>query len=820
MKKNISINISGIIFHIEEDGFERLKVYLDSINKYFSSFDDSGEIVADIESRIAEIFLSKLNEGKQVITLEDVDSLITTMGSIRDFQAVEEEGPIKETGKATDTESGKESKKEQYRDTTAEQKKLYRDANRKLLGGVAAGIANYFSIDPLWIRLLFILLATDIFLSHSLGFIIVITYIVLWIILPVSDGLPEDKSMKKMYRNPDDRVLAGVASGVAAYFGTDTTVIRALFVLSIFLGGTGLIVYLILWIILPEATSITDKVQMKGEPVTLENIETNIKKSINVDKNEDESALVKILLFPFRLISVIFQGLGKVLGPLLLFLVEAVRIILGLAIMLFGISGVFTLLVLLGITLGLFAAGGEQWGWIDYPVSLISETFPVWGVGLAFIAMAVPAFAITFIGLSVIAKAKLINATVGWTMFGLWLFSLIGLSFLVPRIALEFKSEAKYEETNTFELTAEAIRFELNEIGNDEFDLAELTLKGYEGNTIKLVQEYRSYGRTRKDAIENARAISYNVEVKDSIFIFDSTIGYEEGAKFRFQELDMTMYIPYGLEFTMDDAMRHILKYYTISSHGYYFYQLEDNTWAFNPSGLECLTCYSETNNGRERSRKYRESYENSFSVRGYYEEYEYEDFKELSISGSFDVQVIQSDEFRILVNGQKEKLSNVIVNLDGDRLEIDYNEDLGNYGYSRKQAKIIVSMPSLRTLELNGATKAYVKGFDEERVRIELNGASEADIDMDAYETTVDLSGASKLTLSGSGNELNADLSAASVLDAYQFRVNDARIDASVASSAKVYVKENLDINASIASDIKYRGGARVRTNRSKNWE
>ena len=80
MKKNISINISGIIFHIEEDGYKRLKEYLESINKYFSTFDGSSEIIADIESRIAEIFLTKLNEDKQVINVEDVGSLITTMG--------------------------------------------------------------------------------------------------------------------------------------------------------------------------------------------------------------------------------------------------------------------------------------------------------------------------------------------------------------------------------------------------------------------------------------------------------------------------------------------------------------------------------------------------------------------------------------------------------------------------------------------------------------------------------------------------------------------------------------------------------------------
>ena len=162
MKKNISINISGIIFHIEEDGYEKLKNYLESINKYFSAFDDSGEIIADIESRIAEIFLSKLNEGKQVITAEDVEALVSTMGSIKDFQAIEETESVDEPGKPSEEKSEKAGEEKEY----TPPKKLYRDNKRKLLGGVCSGIAHYFSIDPLWIRLLVIILATDIFFSH------------------------------------------------------------------------------------------------------------------------------------------------------------------------------------------------------------------------------------------------------------------------------------------------------------------------------------------------------------------------------------------------------------------------------------------------------------------------------------------------------------------------------------------------------------------------------------------------------------------------------------------------------------------------------
>ena len=154
MKKNISINISGIIFHIEEDGFDTLKKYLDSINKYFSSFEDSSEILADIESRIAEIFLSKLNEGKQVITSEDVSFADTTMGSVSDFQAAEEE-EFASSQKNHPQRRKKAILDSEYKQYTTTHKTLLRDQKRKILGGVCSGFGNYLNIDPVWIRLLF-----------------------------------------------------------------------------------------------------------------------------------------------------------------------------------------------------------------------------------------------------------------------------------------------------------------------------------------------------------------------------------------------------------------------------------------------------------------------------------------------------------------------------------------------------------------------------------------------------------------------------------------------------------------------------------------
>ena len=199
MKKNISINISGIIFHIEEDGYDMLRKYLDSVTRYFSSFEDSTEILADIEGRIAEIFLSKLTDSKQVITSDDVQVLMGIMGNVNDFKAAEQNDfatGTAATGSTTENKSSQQSQSSNGYSAKTEPKRLHRDQQRKILGGVCAGIANYFNVDAVWIRLLFALL---IFAYGAA----VIAYIVLWIAVPGSYTLEEPIDTKKMYRDPE-----------------------------------------------------------------------------------------------------------------------------------------------------------------------------------------------------------------------------------------------------------------------------------------------------------------------------------------------------------------------------------------------------------------------------------------------------------------------------------------------------------------------------------------------------------------------------------------------------------------------------------------
>jgi phage shock protein PspC (stress-responsive transcriptional regulator) len=397
MKKNISINISGIIFHIEEDGYEKLKEYLDTIHRYFASYDDSSEIIADIENRIAEIFLSKLKEGKQVITMEDVEALMATMGGIKDFKEVEVEEEVEADD---DRDYRQDTGGPSYR---AESKRLFRDEKRKILGGVLSGIAHYFSIDPLWIRLIFIVLFFGVWFLPAMPAILIVAYIVLWIVVPGTYDLEEQRKIKKMFRNPDDLVLGGVCSGIAAYFGIDVVIVRLLFIILIFFGGTGLILYIILWIILPEARTITDKMEMQGEPVTLRNIETNIKKSLKVGEDEEESIWAKILLFPFRLIAALITFLSKALGPVATFLVEAIRVIFGLVLVLTAMALTLAMLVMGGAALGLFT-GGYFTEFVDFPVELVSQEISALPLLAGFFAGLIPCVFLVILGVSIITK--------------------------------------------------------------------------------------------------------------------------------------------------------------------------------------------------------------------------------------------------------------------------------------------------------------------------------------------------------------------------------------------------------------------------------
>ena len=612
MKKTISINISGILFHIEEDGYANLKKYLEAISRHFSHYQDNQEIISDIENRIAEIFLSNLKNNKQVITADNVNSLIEKMGTIADFKALEDD--LQEEEKPP-VEEEKHQEQDYYKHITPHQdikgyKKLTRLERRKILGGVCAGLANYFSIDPLWTRLIAILLLFsgnlrfgkpgwdflpwNFDFSFSLGIWAIIAYIVMWIILPVSYDEPEDKNIKKLYRNPDDKTLGGVASGLAAYFGIEVIWMRLLFIGLLFAGGAGLVIYIILWIITPVAKSITERIEMKGGAITLDNIETTIKENLNPLPPKEESQARKILLAPFRALGHVINALGEALGPLGNFLLSVIRVFFGLVIFLIGIAVTISPLALLGVYFGILPVGSDTAFVInDIPAAWINDMVPAWLAVAVTVAVLIPGIIILLLGISVLVKRSIIDARFGLVALGLWLLSIAICAVQVPRVVNNFKTEATHTVENTLELGTGTMV--LKSIANADieglYDMVAVQLEGTDNPQPILVQNFKSRGKSYNDALQNAESIQYQYNLEDSVLTLNRSINISQLEKFRVQNLKIMLEIPYDRPFVMDKSILPIINN-TIYRNGYKSRDVNSrNHWVFNDNGLLCLTC-------------------------------------------------------------------------------------------------------------------------------------------------------------------------------------------------------------------------------------
>lgn len=173
MKKTLTVNLGGTVYHIDEDAYNLLDNYLTNLRIHFRREEGAEEIVHDMELRISELFTGRLDDSKQVITIEDVEEIIAQMGKPEELSG--EEGEEASQKKETKRESAP--------------RRLYRDPDNKILGGVASGLSAYLGWDVTWVRIAFLIL---MFLLK--GFAIV--YIIAWIIIPLARTATEKLAMR------------------------------------------------------------------------------------------------------------------------------------------------------------------------------------------------------------------------------------------------------------------------------------------------------------------------------------------------------------------------------------------------------------------------------------------------------------------------------------------------------------------------------------------------------------------------------------------------------------------------------------------------
>lgn len=830
MKKNISINISGTLFHMEEDAYERLKNYLDGISQYFSTYDDSKEIIADIENRIAEIFSTKVKPGKEVLTIEDVESLIAIMGTVNDFKAMEEE--IKTSNPTNDPNPAEDP----YLTAAAPDeapKKVYRDTRRKVLGGIAAGLANYLSIDPIWVRLVLLVLffsATPfhgLHRSQALGHVVVLLYIICWIFIPGNNHLGKNEKFKKLFRSRDKRIFGGIASGLSVYFKTDPLAIRLLFVGLVFLGGSGILIYIILWVITPEAKTFTDKMQMEGNPITLSNIENSIKNALHI-KETEENTLTKILLFPFRIIAMVFNGLAKVLGPLVIVLGNLIRVATGVVIVIVSLILMFAFTMLVLAVFKLVSVNAVHYG--NFPWELVRQNLPEYLALSAYFVLFIPLLLLCIGGLSFIANKRLLHATIGWSFFGIWVLALIFTSFQASRILFKYRSQGNYTVQKTMPQVGKTLSLQLNEIetGIEGYPAVALHLEGYEGTALRLESKYMARGSSRKNASDNARQIQYLVAQKDSLLIFNSNIHFPSNSEFRFQHLRMKLYIPYGTKFTMTPDLYRIARE-SLHRNGYSSHDLTGTTWVFMAGeGLKCLDCLEYNGNdeddedavlpfiGRRHNRAEEVDFwgNTSSGDDDQVKKYSITDFTCVKARDAIEVNIVHGNSFKVVSTGNVHALKKLTIRKNGDCLEMGQEREEDpwwGFDHDDAQVKVIITMPELEHLELSGASKGMVQGFKSNTMEAHLSGASDARFEVDVRELKIGGSGASHIAVDGNGDLLTIDISGASEFNGYDYQTNRVEAVVSGASHAEVVVRELLQVDASGAGKLSYKGHPRV---------
>ena len=489
MKKTFTINISGIIFHIDEDAYEKLQDYLALIYKRFSGTDEGKEIITDIEARIAELFNERLKETKEVVSLTDVNEVIDTMGNPADFEEHDENA--EESDQPRPTPNYKTGKR------------LYRDGDSRILGGVCSGIGAYFGVDPVFIRILFIIFA---FLQIGVP-----AYIILWIAVPMARTTAQKLEMRGQRVNVSniERSITEEFNEVKSNFRnfsnskTKENLSPVLETLGAILRAVGKVILIIMGI----------------------------------------SFIAVGLLIVLGFVGSFFSGFWLGFTPLEFNIFSDASLLTWVAeinnIRIFTLA----LLLLIGIPILAIIYGGFK---LIFRFNANHKLIGTIGFSLWFVGLIV-AIAAVFMEGSNFKSSSLTRTTHDLDTFD------------SPTLYLEayLDTLADYVEyDDVFDIDEIKIVTGLN--NHRLYIQPDIRIERSNEEYFELIEKRSSHGKNRSQARDNASTIIYNWEQSDSLLTIGNYFTLPEDKKYRVQELELILRVPIGARIYMDNSMTDI----------------------------------------------------------------------------------------------------------------------------------------------------------------------------------------------------------------------------------------------------------------------
>lgn len=524
MNKTISINLGGFFFHIDENAYQKLTRYFDAVKR---SLDPEGrdEIINDIESRIAELFQERLKNEKQVVGLTEVDEVIAIMGQPEDYRIDE------------DTDYNKKSTS--FTTSTSKTRRLYRDRDNSILGGVAAGFGHYFGIDPLWVRILFIV-------SPFISF------------------------------------------------------------------GTSILIYLVLWILIPEAITTSQKLEMRGEPINISNIEKKVKEgigeisykinSIDSEKitNTAKSGANQIGRTIGDVFIAIFKFLAKFIGAFIIF---------------------FSSMALLGILIGsvvmIFTSSMPDTFIFNHIETPFDFEVPLWIQGILLLfSVGIPFLALLLLGLRLlVTNMKPISNYFKYTLLAVWILSIIGVTYFGLKQATAIGYDGKSVQKETFFVQPnDTLYVKMNyndyftksvyerenakythDANNNEIIFSTKVRVHFlisENNEAYLQIEKSATGKSHKEARDRSEKIDYHFEIQKNKINLDNYFTTDFQNKFRDQEINIYLYLPKGTYLKPDESVQDFD--WSDNDIFNYHYSSGDYIYQVNEKKIMCLTCPSD----------------------------------------------------------------------------------------------------------------------------------------------------------------------------------------------------------------------------------
>ena len=525
MNKTISINLGGFFFHIDEDAYQKLSRYFDAVKRSLSP-DGRDEIMKDIESRIAELFQERLKNEKQVVGLLEIEEVISIMGQPEDYKIDDDK---------TSYQSNSTSSTNYYYPS----KRLYRDKDNGMIGGVMAGLGHYLGVDALWLRILMVIL----------------------------------------------------------FFGF----------------GTGLFVYIVLWILVPEAITTTQKLEMKGQPITISNIEKKVKEGFdditskfsNIDHekiaNTAKSGATKIGSTIEEVITMIFKVIAKIIGSFIVFF-SAIALIA---------------IVVTSIILMFSSTMPENYilNHINTPIGL--ET-PLWAQGILFLlGFGIPLFFLFILGLKLMVNnLRSIGNYAKYSLLAIWIIA-VGIIISLgineaSQLAFEGKSVQKemiaITPTDTLKIKFKNNDFySKNNYRNHDFKITQdegdneiiysnnvsIEIKKTDAAAPYLLIEKLAKGKSTTQAKKRAEKIKYNFKIEGNTLILDNYLLTALENKFRGQEVEIYLYLPKGTVFKTEESYGN----YDRSDYDFFDeneFDTKNPLYKVESDKVRCLNCSNE----------------------------------------------------------------------------------------------------------------------------------------------------------------------------------------------------------------------------------